>query len=92
MRRRLRTLRGLIEAVQDRGWKAGWRLPIPGKGRLPRSLRMDGFLKAHGVRSIGMFDRIIGCPHEEGIDYPDGQACPACPFWAGRDRWSGKGG
>ena len=34
-------------------------------------------------------DRIIGCPHEEGIDYPEGQACPQCPFWAHRDRWSG---
>jgi hypothetical protein len=23
----------------------------------------------HGVRSAVMTDRIIGCPHEEGIDY-----------------------
>jgi hypothetical protein len=36
-----------------------------------------------------MTDRIIGCPHEEGIDY-EGAACPACPFWAGRDRWTGE--
>jgi hypothetical protein len=34
-------------------------------------------------------DRIVGCPHEEGIDYPDGEKCPECPFWATRDRWSG---
>ncbi len=34
-------------------------------------------------------DRIIGCPHEEGIDYPDGTSCPECPFWAGRDRFTG---
>lgn len=26
---------------------------------------------------------------EEGIDYPDGEACPQCPYWAGRDRFSG---
>lgn len=45
--------------------------------------------EAHGVKSIVMADRIIGCPHEEGIDYPDGQVCPQCPFWAHRDRWSG---
>lgn len=31
---------------------------------------------------------IIGCPHEEGIDYPDGQVCPQCPFCAHRDRWA----
>jgi Protein of unknown function (DUF1186) len=33
-------------------------------------------------------DRIIGCPHEEGIDYPLGRACPQCPFWAGIDRFT----
>ena len=34
------------------------------------------------------YDRIIGCPHEEGIDYPMGRACPRCPFWAGIDRFT----
>ena len=34
-------------------------------------------------------DRIIGCPHEEGIDY-EGPTCPMCPHWAGRDRWTGE--
>ena len=35
-------------------------------------------------------DRIIGCPHEEGIDYPEGEACPQCNFWRNRDRFSGE--
>ena len=48
------------------------------------------FIKASAVRSVVMTDRIIGCPHEEGIDYPEGQKCPQCPFWATRDRWSGE--
>lgn len=48
------------------------------------------FMERHGVRSVVMTDRIIGCPHEEGVDYPDGQACPRCPFWANPDRWSGE--
>jgi hypothetical protein len=47
------------------------------------------FLRAHGVRSVVMSQTIIGCPHEEGIDYPDGAVCPKCPFWAGRERWAG---
>ncbi len=47
------------------------------------------FLKAHGVKSVIATDRIIGCPHQEGIDYPEGGKCPRCPFWATRDRWSG---
>jgi hypothetical protein len=47
------------------------------------------FLREHEVRSVAMVDRIIGCPHEEGIDYPLGQECPLCPYWEGRDRWAG---
>lgn len=47
------------------------------------------FLDQHGARSVTMPDGIIGCPHEEGIDY-DGTVCPDCPYWANRDRWSGK--
>ena len=47
------------------------------------------FIDAAGARSIVLTDRIIGCPHEEGIDY-QGPTCPSCPFWAGRDRWTGK--
>jgi hypothetical protein len=46
------------------------------------------FIDSAGARFIVMTDRIIGCPHEEGIDY-EGPTCPACPFWAGRDRWTG---
>jgi tetratricopeptide (TPR) repeat protein len=38
------------------------------------------------VKSITMPEQVLGCPHEEGIDYPSGEACPECPFWAGRPR------
>jgi hypothetical protein len=46
------------------------------------------FIRQHEVRSVVVTDGIIGCPHEEGIDYPEGTSCPKCPFWAGRDRWT----
>ena len=36
------------------------------------------FLDAADVKTVAMTDRIIGCPHEEGIDY-EGQTCPRCP-------------
>jgi len=45
------------------------------------------FIEAAGALSVAMVDRIIGCPHEEGIDY-EGATCPLCPFWAGRDPWT----
>src|SRR2546428_5930724 len=44
------------------------------------------FLESQAVRSVVVSDGIIGCPHEEGIDYPEGASCPQCPYWAGRDR------
>ncbi len=48
------------------------------------------FLERHHVHRVAMVDRIIGCPHEEGVDYSEGESCPHCPFWAGRDRWTGQ--
>jgi hypothetical protein len=46
------------------------------------------YLHAQGVKSVIMTGAIIGCPHEEGIDYPEGKSCPDCPYWAGRDRFT----
>ncbi|HLN99676.1 MAG TPA: hypothetical protein VK208_14545 [Pyrinomonadaceae bacterium] len=46
------------------------------------------FLKPHAPRSTVITERIFGCPHEEGVDYPEGASCPQCPFWAGRDRFT----
>jgi hypothetical protein len=47
------------------------------------------FIDGAGVKTVALADRIIGCPHEEGIDY-EGPTCPRCPYWAGRDRWTGE--
>jgi hypothetical protein len=46
------------------------------------------WLSDRGIKNSQSFDRIIGCPHEEGIDYPLGRTCPQCPFWAGIDRFT----
>jgi hypothetical protein len=48
------------------------------------------FLRRHEVQSVALAKGILGCPHEEGIDYPLGENCPNCPYWAGRDRWAGQ--
>jgi hypothetical protein len=48
------------------------------------------FIQEQGVRSVTGVEGIFGCPHEEGIDYPDGEVCPACPYWANRDRFTGE--
>jgi hypothetical protein len=49
---------------------------------------LTAWLKRHGVKNTTMTDRIIGCPHQEGIDYPLGRTCPQCPFWANIDRFT----
>jgi hypothetical protein len=46
------------------------------------------FIAKHGARRTVTADRIIGCPHQEGIDYPLGRTCPRCPFWLGIDRFT----
>lgn len=52
--------------------------------------QMVEFIEANAVKSVVLADRLIGCPHEEGVDYPLGSVCPQCPFWANRDRWTGQ--
>lgn len=46
------------------------------------------WLGSQRVKDTVSYDRIIGCPHEEGIDYPIGRTCPQCPFWADIDRFT----
>ena len=46
------------------------------------------WLRRQGIKDTLSYGRIIGCPHEEGIDYPMGRACPQCPFWASIDRFT----
>ena len=45
-------------------------------------------LKEHEVKSFIMVEKIFGCPHEEGVDYPVGESCPFCPFWKDKDRFA----
>ena len=48
------------------------------------------FIKRYKALTVVTADRIIGCPHEEGIDYAEGTSCPECPYWEGRNRWTGE--
>jgi hypothetical protein len=45
---------------------------------------MKEFFQQHGVKSVAMTDGNVGCPHEEGEDFPQGSDCPFCPFWQGK--------
>jgi hypothetical protein len=61
-----------------------------GDVRTTEAIRADAtvFIATHGVKRTVESDRIIGCQHEEGIDYPMGRRCPHCPFWTSIDRFT----
>ena len=42
------------------------------------------FFRAHNVKTVITATAILGCPHEEGEDFPHGEDCPFCPFWKGK--------
>ena len=48
------------------------------------------FFAKHGVKSVVATEQNIGCPHEEGEDFPIGEDCPFCPYWKGKQgsNWS----
>ena len=47
------------------------------------------FLEVHGAKSVVLADKMLGCPHEEGKDYSEGEQCSLCPYWRNRDRFTG---
>jgi hypothetical protein len=48
------------------------------------------FITRYDAFSVISPERILGCPHEEGTDYPVGEKCPKCAYWENRDRFTGK--
>ena len=67
-----------------------WYSPDQDARKNPQILKIVlHFLEAHGVKSVVLPDRLLGCPHEEGKDYPEGEPCPQCAYWRNRDRFTG---
>jgi hypothetical protein len=47
------------------------------------------YIHSKSIITVAAVAKILGCPHEEEIDYPAGGNCPQCPYWADKDRWAG---
>ena len=45
---------------------------------------LKNFFMKHGVKQVVMSEGNMGCPHEEGLDFPSGEECPFCEFWRGK--------
>jgi len=46
--------------------------------------QIEKFFKKHNVKSVVATESNMGCPHEEGEDFPVREDCPFCPFWKGK--------
>ena len=39
------------------------------------------FIKGPDVARVLTSEWVLSCPHEAGVDYPEGEPCPHCPDW-----------
>ena len=53
------------------------------------AMAVAALIEKHGAKSVVVSPGIIGCPHEQRVDY-EGEYCPECKYWIGRNRWSGE--
>ena len=74
------------EVAELRNWKVD-QGDVRTEPRIAREILE--FIDEHQVLSVAMTEGIIGCPHQQGIDY-EGEWCPVCVFWHGRDRFTGQ--
>lgn len=53
--------------------------------------QIKSFFGKHRVHNVVQTSGNIGCPHEEGLDFPIGEDCPFCPHWAGKQGTAKRG-
>ncbi len=46
--------------------------------------QMQEFFRQYKVKNVVASEGNMGCPHEEGQDFPHGEDCPFCPYWSGK--------
>jgi hypothetical protein len=49
---------------------------------VPSIKELFRYIEAHHVLSVALTPGIYYCPHEPGIDFPEGGACSHCSFWS----------
>jgi hypothetical protein len=49
---------------------------------VPSIKELFRYIESHNVRSVALTPGIYDCPHEAGVDYPQGGACPQCLYWS----------
>jgi hypothetical protein len=49
---------------------------------VPSIKELFRYIEAHNVQSVALTPGIYYCPHEPGVDFPEGGACQKCSFWS----------
>jgi hypothetical protein len=49
--------------------------------------KVFAFFKEHDVAQAVVFEELLGCEHEEGVDFEEGETCPLCPDWKPSVDW-----
>ena len=39
------------------------------------------YVQGYDVARVLTSEWVLSCPHEAGVDYPEGEPCPHCPDW-----------
>lgn len=39
------------------------------------------YIQENEVARVLTSEWVLSCPHQEGVDYPEGESCPLCPDW-----------
>ena len=39
------------------------------------------FIQEFDIVRVLTSEWVLSCPHQEGVDYPEGEDCPSCPGW-----------
>jgi hypothetical protein len=49
---------------------------------VPSIKELFRYIEAHNVQSVALTPGIYYCPHEPGVEFPEGGACQKCSFWS----------
>jgi hypothetical protein len=49
---------------------------------VPTIKELFRYIEAHDAVSVALTPGVYSCPHEPGVDYPEGGTCPECLFWS----------
>jgi hypothetical protein len=49
---------------------------------VPSIKELFRYIEAHNVQSVALTPGIYYCPHDPGVDFPEGSSCQKCSFWS----------